>query len=251
MNIHVLPDVDALARAAADCLVGWLRDGGVRNLMVAGGNTPLPLYREIANRGHDLTHLNVFPLDEYVGVPIDDRRTCSNLLRAQVAEAWKIPSAQFFPLSTRESDAEIWIHNHESRIREMGGLDVIVLGLGQNGHLGFNEPGSPPDSPGRVVQLEDPSIEANRRWFAGEHAPARGATTGLQTILGTRHVLIMAHGRNKASAVHGMICGPVGAWCPASFLRNHPDTHLFVDETAADAQKELAIRDDPSDRYRH
>jgi glucosamine-6-phosphate deaminase len=237
MNIHVLPDIDALARAAADCLVEWFEDSRVRNLMVAGGNTPLPIYRNIASRGLDLTHLNVFPLDEYVGVPIDDPRTCSNLLCRQVAEAWRIPPTQFFPLSSLECDAQTCIDNHESIIREMGGLDVIVLGLGQNGHLGFNEPGSAPDSPGRVVQLESLSIEANRRWFDGAHAPDRGVTTGLKTILAARHVLIMAHGREKAAAVHGMTCGPVGAWCPASFLQNHPDTHLFVDGTAAGDSK--------------
>jgi glucosamine-6-phosphate deaminase len=233
MNIHVHPDSDALTQAAADWLVQRLVDPQTRNLMVAGGNTPLPLYRDIATRGLDLTHLRVFPLDEYVGVPPDDPRTCSNLLRTEVVDAWRIPAAQYFPLSSQESDAEERIQEHETRIADAGGLDLIVLGLGQNGHLGFNEPGSPPDSRGRMVRLEPSSIEANRRWFGGDHAPSQGATVGLRTILSARRALILAHGKAKAAAVTAMVRGKVGIDCPASFLQGHPETHVYLDAAAA------------------
>jgi glucosamine-6-phosphate deaminase len=237
MKIHVLKDTAGMTQAAADCLVRWLQAPDIRNLMVAGGNTPLPLYREIAARALDLAHLNVFPLDEYVGVPIDDPRTCSNLLDARVARAWRIPPAQYFPLSSRAVDAEVCVREHEARIEAAGGLDVIVLGLGENGHLGFNEPGSSPESQGRVVELNAGSTEANRRWFGGDHAPARGATVGLRTILGSRHILILAHGTAKAAAVAAMVNGAINVDCPASFLRQHPDAHLFLDETAAGGQR--------------
>src|ERR1051326_544604 len=182
MNISVHQDADTANTAATECLAGWLARPSTRNVMVAGGNTPLELYRRIAPRLLALSHLNVFALDEYVGVPLDEPRNCANLLRRSVAEAWGIPSAQFFSVSSLAAEARASVQEHERRIAKGGGLDVVVLGLGQNGHLGFNEPGSADDSIGRVLDLERSSIEANRAWFGGDYAPAQGVTVGLKTI---------------------------------------------------------------------
>jgi glucosamine-6-phosphate deaminase len=233
MHLHIHPTPETGGAAAADCLAAWLRDPSTRNLMVAAGNTPLDLYRRVAERRLDLSHLSVFVLDEYVGVPPDEPRTCGNLLRRSVAEAWGIPPARFFTVSSLEADAPGSIREHEGRIAAAGGLDAVVLGLGQNGHLGFNEPGSPRDSAGRVADLEPSSIEANRRWFQGDYAPARGVTTGLRTILSARRILILAFGPHKVPAVRAMTQGPVTDRCPASFLQLHPDTHAFLDAIAA------------------
>ena len=233
MKISVHPDADAANAAATDCLAEWLSRSFTRNLMVAGGNTPLELYRRIADRRLVLSHLNVFALDEYVGVPFDESRNCANLLRRSVVEAWGIPPAQFFAVSSLAQDALGSMQEHERRIANAGGLDVIVLGLGQNGHLGFNEPGSVENSDGRVLELEPSSIEANRKWFGGLYAPAHGATVGLKTILAARHVIVLAYGPHKAKAVKEMIDGPRSAPCPASFLQGHPDTRVFVDKAAA------------------
>ncbi|MEK7675090.1 MAG: glucosamine-6-phosphate deaminase [Verrucomicrobiota bacterium] len=235
MNVTIFASQEPADVAAGDCLTGWLASPATRNLMVAGGNTPLALYRNIAARRLKLPHLQVFALDEYVGVPLDEPRNCANLLRRSVAEAWGIPPARFFAVSSLEAQAWASVREHERRIEQSGGLDVIVLGLGQNGHLGFNEPGSARDSAARVLDLDPLSIEANRRWFDGKHAPAQGVTVGLKTILSARHVLILAYGAHKTSAVKAMIEGPPGEHCPASFLQDHPDTHLFVDERAAAA----------------
>ena len=112
-------------------------------------------------------------------------------------------------------------------------LDVAVLGLGQNGHLGFNEPGSAEDSGARIVQLEAISVEANRKWFEGRYAPDQGATIGLKTILAAKRILIMAYGSHKAEAVRAMVEGPRGVECPASFLQGHAETYVMLDELAA------------------
>jgi glucosamine-6-phosphate deaminase len=200
--------------------------------MVAGGNSPLDLYQRVASRRLALAHLTVFALDEYVGVPVEEPRNCANLLRRCVAEAWGVPAHRFFGISSLEHDALASVTAQERRIDAAGGLDVIVLGLGQNGHLGFNEPGSAPDSGARVLDLDPVSIEANRKWFGGRYAPATGATEGLRTILAARRVLILAFGPHKAAAVHAMTRGPVNDQCPASFLQNHPCVHAFVDEAA-------------------
>ena len=233
MNLSIHSSSDAANAAATDCLAAWLTAPTTRNVMVAAGNTPIELYRRIGERGLKLSHLNVFALDEYVGVPLDEPRNCANLMRRCVLQAWRIPPAQFHTVSSLEVDALASVQEHERKIVKAGGLDVILLGLGQNGHLGFNEPGSAEESTGRLLDLETISIEANRKWFGGDYAPAKGVTVGLKTILAARHVLIMAFGTHKLAAVKAMVEGPRSTQCPASLLQSHPDTRVFLDEAAA------------------
>ena len=233
LSIHSTPDL--ANAAAADLLAQWLTEPGTRTLMVAGGNSPLDLYRRVSERRLALPHLQVFTLDEYVGVPREEPRNCANLLHRSVAEAWGITQDRFFDLSSCEHEAVASLVAHEKRIVEEGGLDVIVLGLGQNGHLGFNEPGSASNSPGRMLDLDVISIEANRKWFGGDYAPAKGITVGLKTILAARRVVILAYGPHKTSATQTMVLGPVNERCPASFLQTHPCVHAFLDKEAAAA----------------
>ena len=233
MKLVVHPSADIANAAATDCLAPWLTAPTTQNVMVAAGNTPLELYRRIGKRGLKLSHLNLFALDEYVGVPLDEPRNCANLMRRCVQQAWGIPPAHFHTVSSLEADALASIREHEDKIAKVGGLDVIVLGLGQNGHLGFNEPGSAEDSAGRLIDLEAISIEANRKWFGGDYAPAQGVTVGLKIILAARQVLIMACGSHKLAAVKAMVEGPRGPHCPASLLQGHPDTRAFLDGAAA------------------
>ncbi len=233
MNLSLHPNSDLANLAATDWLASRLTNPAIRNVMVAAGNTPLELYRRIAERDLNLSHLNVFVLDEYVGVPFDEPRNCANLLRQKVAEAWNIPPTQFFTISSLEAQALTSVQMHERRVAQAGGLDLIVLGLGQNGHLGFNEPGSAEDSGARVLDLESISVAANRKWFGGDYAPSKGVSAGLRTILAARHVLLMAYGPHKTAAVKAMVEGPRCERCSASFLQGHPDARVFLDEAAA------------------
>lgn len=243
MQLHVRDDAEQATHAAAALLVSWIADAATRSLMLAGGRTPLALYTEVGERlrapavvssaAADLRErLSLFVLDEYVGVPEQDPRTCTNLLRRTAQQAWQLAPSRFFGLSPRPADALDGVQAQQERIEQAGGLDALVLGLGVNGHLGFNEPGSARDSGARLVELEPVSVEANRAWFGGEHAPAFGATVGLRTLLAARHVLLMAFGETKAAAVRAMLRGPIGPACPASFLQEHADAHVFVDRPA-------------------
>ena len=238
MDVRVFSEPALAVPAAAEILVSWLLAPETRAAMVAGGNTPLPLYAEVGARLAPAT-FGVFVLDEYVGVPSEHPRTCTNLLRRTVQAAWGVAEERFFGLISREDDALARIVAHERAIEAAGGLDAIVLGLGANGHLGFNEPGSPSGSGARLVDLDPVSVEANREWFEGEHAPSVGATVGLRTILAARRVMLLAFGARKAQAVRAMLRGPVGPACPASFLQQHAAAHVFVDEAAA---QELGAR---------
>jgi glucosamine-6-phosphate deaminase len=231
VNLSVFENAAAANEAAAEKLAGWLRRA--KNFMPAAGNTPLEVYRLIAEKRMELGHLNVFILDEYVGVPKTEERNCVNLLRRRVQEAWRIPVGQFHVVSSEENEALGSVLEHERKIGAAGGLDVVVLGLGQNGHLGFNEPGSAEDSTGRIVELEEISVEANRKWFEGKYAPSKGVTVGLKTILAGKQIMIMAYGEHKAEAVEAMVKGPRTEKCPGSFLQGLAGVEVFLDEKAA------------------
>lgn len=201
--------------------------------MVAGGRTPLGLYDNVARRKLPLSRLNIFALDEYLGVPNDEPRSCANLLRRTVVQAWGVPAVQYYCLTSCEDLGAASIAQHEETIRALGGLDLVILGLGQNGHIGFNEPGSEADSIGRVLSLSPISVEANRQWFHGDYAPTRGVTVGMRTILSARSVLLLAFGLAKAVAVAAMLEGPETSSCPASYLRGHASALVFLDHQAA------------------
>jgi glucosamine-6-phosphate deaminase len=240
MDVSIHRDPEDASAAAADCLATWLENPAVRTVMVAGGGSPLGVYRHIGERRLDLRRLSIFTLDEYVGVPPDEPRTCGILLRATVADAWGIPPERYHAISPVASEAIASLRRHEQLLAAAGGLDVVVLGLGRNGHLGFNEPGSTADSAGRLVELEPVSVEANRTWFRGRYAPSVGVTVGLGTVLSARRVLVVAFGAQKADAVRATVEGPVSADCPASFLQLHHDTRVFLDEAGAAALSRVA-----------
>ena len=248
MNVQVLPTEAEATKVAVDWLTARLAVPGTGNVTLAGGNSPLGLYAEMARRQLPLSHLTVFALDEYVGVPSEEPRNCANLIRRTAIEPLGILPAQYHVLSSLEADAENSIRQHETKIRAAGGLDVAILGLGRNAHIGFNEPGSAADSAGRMLRLTPTSIEANREWFGGDYAPDKGVTTGMKTLLAAKSVLLLAFGAAKATAVAAMMKGPQTPDCPASFLRSHPDTHIFLDQAAADQLKVAGTLRVPSAR---
>jgi glucosamine-6-phosphate deaminase len=234
MDIQIFGTPEQATEAAAQWLLDRFDNPRIRNVMVAAGNTPLPLYSRVARGKASLSHLRVFALDDYVGVPKNEPRNCANLLRRTVVEAWRVPPSQYRFVSSCEQEAAQSIIKHEEALRRMGGIDLAILGLGRNGHLGFNEPGTEPDSPGRVVVLNAVSIEANRAWFDGDYAPTLGVTTGMGAILSAREVLLLAFGPAKAEAVAAMIHDKPSPACPASFLQTHAGAAVFLDQGAAD-----------------
>lgn len=233
MIVSIYESTATANEAAANHFGRRLTLPSTRTVMVAAGNTPLELYDRIAAQRLGLSHLTVFALDEYVGVPLEEPRNCANLLRDHVARGWGLQPDRFLTISSLPKDAAQSILNHEAAIEAAGGLDLLVLGLGQNGHLGFNEPGSAHDSAARVLPLTPISVEANRQWFHGRFAPDQGVTVGMKTILAAREIFLLAFGAHKTQAVLDMVRGPVSPSCPASFLQTHPRVKVFLDTAAA------------------
>ena len=197
-------------------------------LGVATGATPLPVYRALARGSADFSGVRVVALDEYVGLPAGHPASYAAYVEREIAVPLGIPSDHV--VVPRESGEEL-----ERRITGLGGIDVQLLGIGRNGHLAFNEPGSPLDSRSRVVALTDTTRHDNAAYLDGQPVPTHAVTQGLGTILEARHLVLLASGAAKSEAVAAALTGPVTPDCPASVVQRHPQVTVVLDGAAASA----------------
>lgn len=227
MRVEVVP-AGAFGEAAAAAFLELCARRGAQPLVgLATGNTPTAMYQALAGRG--LPGVRAFAVDEYVG---PREHACSN--RAYFRSYWEpLPGAgvveQFDPGA---ADLDQECERVAAAVPAGGGLDLVVLGIGLNGHLAFNEPGSARDCPARVVELHRESRTAAARCW-GAAAPRQGMTLGLRELLGAKAVLLLANGEAKAAIVARALQGEVGPECPASWLQEHPDLTVVLDEAAA------------------
>ena len=208
-------------------------------LGLATGRTPIAVYEELVARvaaGRlDLSTALAFNLDEYVGLPAGDPRSFAAWMRARFFErvGWSAARAFIPDGSVPPERAAQECADFERRIRDAGGIDLQLLGIGRNGHIGFNEPGSPRDSRTRRVQLDAATREdALRDFGALEAVPEAALTMGVATILEARRVRLLAFGGGKRAALRRALEGPPASECPASFLALHQDLRVFADARA-------------------
>lgn len=217
---------DAL-RAKPDCVLG-----------LATGRTMIPLYDELVRlhreEGLSFAAVTAFPLDEYVGVGPDEIGSFRRFLHERLEAQTDLPPEAVRAPDATSRDPAAAARAYEAELRAAGGVDLQLLGLGPNAHLGFNEPGSSLASRTRVKTLSDETLAANREVLPEVARVRRLAITmGLGTILEARTCLVVATGTAKAGAVAAMVEGPVSASAPASVLQLHPDVIAYVDEAAA------------------
>ena len=238
MDIAIVDGADAV-QLAADLFAQLFAARPDAVVGLATGSTPAELYRELAarrSRGElaDLNRITGFALDEYVGLPDDHPQRYARVLAREWAEPLGLAPGQVRVPDTRESGLGTAGERYEAEIAAAGGVDVQILGLGRNGHIGFNEPGSALWSRTRLKTLSRETREDNARFFRGiDEVPSNCVTQGLGTILGARRILLMAFGATKADAVAAAIEGPVSAQTPASVLQFHEHVTVLVDEAAA------------------
>jgi glucosamine-6-phosphate deaminase len=239
MEVAIFKTADEASRAAA-CLIGRsLKEkssGAVLGL--ATGQTPLGTYEELVkmHKAAKISFRNVtaFNLDEYVGLESSDPRSYRTYMRENLFSKVDIDTARCFipDGSTRDPRAECAAY--EEKIRKAGGIDLQLLGLGQDGHIGFNEPSSSLSSRTRLKTLTHVTRAANAANFGGsEKVPQHVLTMGLGTIIEARHCVLIAMGANKSDAVQKMVEGPMSAMLPASILQMHPRCTVILDEAAA------------------
>jgi len=235
MEIIVVETTAELGRAAAGYVCDQVEANPRTVLGVATGSSPLPVYEYLAANPHpDFRSVTCFALDEYRGLPATHEQSYASFVQHRISEPLGIPSARTHIPSGSMDDADSACSEYENLIQSAGGIDLQILGIGRNGHLAFNEPGSSFDSRTRVVALTQDSREANSRFFPSlEAVPTHAITQGLGTIQEAQHLLVVVNGHEKAAAVSRAVSGPVTEEAPASMLQRHPNVTLLLDHAAA------------------
>jgi glucosamine-6-phosphate deaminase len=238
MEIVICADYDELSAKAAAEVAAVVKAKPDAVLGLATGSSPLGLYRELArmhrDEGLDFSRVRTFNLDEYVGLKGDHQQSYRYFMDKNLFEGIGIPAENtHVPSGTAESYAE-FCAEYERMIADAGGIDVQVLGIGSDGHIGFNEPGTSLASRTHVTTLTEQTIDDNARFFEKKQdVPRYACTMGVGTVLEARRCVLVANGANKADAVSDMAEGPVTSMCTASALQMHNDTMVFLDEEAA------------------
>ncbi|WP_022706910.1 glucosamine-6-phosphate deaminase [Paracoccus zeaxanthinifaciens] len=243
MRIVILPTAGEAVERAVDLIAAQLRAVPHSVLGLATGGTMEPVYDGLIRRhraGLEFAGATTFNLDEYVGLGPDHPQSYAHYMRERLFRHVDIDPANCF-VPSGLGDPAASADAFEALIAGRGALDLQLLGLGANGHIGFNEPGSSLGSRTREKLLSPDTIEANRRFFAeGETVPETAVTMGIATIREARSILVLATGHRKAAAVRAMAEGAVTAFCPASILQMHPQVQVVID---AEAASELALKD--------
>jgi len=250
MEVVILPDPGKIAEIAADVIVRLLNRKPDAVIGLATGSSPLAVYDELVRRTAagevSFAQAKAFMLDEYVGIPDAHPERYRNVIRRDIESRVDFaPGAVQGPEGNAGDLAQACL-DYEHAIAEAGGVDLQILGIGSNGHIAFNEPGSSLSSRTRMKVLSAQTIADNSRFFEADisQVPRYCLTQGLGTILDARHLLLIATGDGKAEAVRGTVEGGVSSMCPGSVIQLHPRATVFLDDGSASLLK-LA------DYYRH
>jgi glucosamine-6-phosphate deaminase len=241
MEVVILPTPEDCGRVVADIIARVVREGTPENrptLGLATGSSPLLAYRELIRRhreeGLSFAGVQTYNLDEYVGLPADHPESYRSVIRREFTSHLDIADDDVHAPDGEHRDPLVAAREYEQRLRDGGPVAVQLLGIGANGHIGFNEPSSSLNSVTRVKTLTAQTRQDNARFFdRPEDVPHHVITQGLGTIARAEHLVLTASGSGKAAAVAAGVEGPLTASCPASVLQLHPHATVIVDEDAA------------------
>lgn len=245
MEIIITADAEEVGRTAATVIAEALRRADQPVLGLATGSSPVTAYRHLAHlvaAGElDLGGVRGFALDEYVGLAAEHPQSYVSVIRRDVVEPLRMDPSLVHVPDGRAADVYAAAAAYDRSIAAAGGVDVQILGIGANGHIGFNEPSSSLASRTRVKTLAERTRADNARFFdRPEDVPMHCITQGIGTILDARQLVLVAAGAGKAAAIAAAVEGPVSGMCPASALQLHPDAIVVVDPAAA---SQLALAD--------
>ena len=245
MEVVVLPTYEEMSKSAAAIIADVLNAKPNAVLGMATGSTPLGVYKELVRLHRegrlDFAQVTTFNLDEYVGLPTTDPQSYHHFMHENFFQHVNISPGNIYIPSGTTSNYKSFCPWYEQRIKECGGIDLQILGIGSDGHIAFNEPGSSLSSRTRLKTLARQTIEDNARFFnRPEDVPIYAITMGVGTILEARNLLLLGNGANKAHAVAQMVEGPVTSMITASALQFHSSATVFLDEAAA---SQLKMRD--------
>lgn len=237
MKIYKAKDYKDMSRKAANIISAQVIMKPNCVLGLATGSTPIGTYDQLVewyNKGDlDFSEVTTVNLDEYKGLPRTNDQSYYYFMHQHLFDRVNIDPERTNVPNGMEPDAEKECGRYEELIRSLGGVDLQLLGLGHNGHIGFNEPGEAFEKETHCVDLTESTIEANKRFFASaDDVPKRAYTMGIKTIMQAKKILIVVNGENKADIVERAFFGPVTPEVPASILQLHNDVTLVGDEAA-------------------
>jgi glucosamine-6-phosphate deaminase len=237
VDVVVVADRELLGRLAASLVLDGLRADPGLVLGVATGSSLMTTYRALIRArgaGTDFAQVRCVALDEYVGIPESDPRSYHAFVRREIARPLGVPDENLLIPDGNAVDPQRACIAFENAVREAGGVGIQLLGIGRNGHVGFNEPGSPFGSRTRLARLSETTRADNARFFPRpDDVPTHCLTQGLGTILEASTLVLVAAGPHKAAAVAAAVEGPVTEACPASILQRHPRATVVLDHDAA------------------
>lgn len=238
MRVIVENDYQSMSRKAALLLASQVNLKPNSVLGLATGSTPEGMYQELVKMYHrgeiDFSEVVTFNLDEYYKLPPENEESYHYYMHENFFKHVNLhPENTNIPRGMVEKvETECWYY--EEKIRRAGGIDLQVLGIGSNGHIGFNEPGDRLNVTTKLVELTEETIESNSRFFDSlDKVPRKAISVGMATILKARRIILLASGKNKAEAIKKTINGYVDTRIPSSLLQTHPETTLIIDEEAA------------------
>lgn len=242
MEVIICSTPEEAAAIAARAISRLLHEKPDAVLGLATGTTPLLLYRELIRLHHehhlDLSKITTFNLDEYVGLNAEDSHSYHHFMQENFFRHVNIAPDRTHIPDGRAGDIPAACARYEGEIKAAGGIDLQILGIGADGHIGFNEPTSSLASRTRIKTLTAATRQANGRFFGGEEkVPHHVITMGIGTIMEARRCFLLAFGGQKAHAIAGAVEGPITAMNPASSLQLHPQAKVFVDSEAASMLK--------------
>ncbi len=237
MKIYKTKNYEELSCKAAHIIAAQVTLKPDSVLGLATGSTPIGTYENLVkwyeSGDLDFSEITTVNLDEYKGLPRDNDQSYYYFMHQHLFDHVNIPEGRtYLPDGTKE-DSELECRRYEERIQSLGGVDLQLLGLGHNGHIGFNEPDDVFANETHCVNLQERTIEANKRFFASaDEVPRQAYTMGIGTIMRAKKILIVVSGADKADTVKEAFFGPITPKVPASILQLHPDVTLVADEAA-------------------
>ncbi len=237
MRIYKAKDYEEMSRKAAGIVSAQIIMKPDCVLGLATGSTPVGLYKQLIewyrNGDLDFSGVRTVNLDEYKGISRENDQSYYYFMHQNLFDHVNIPAGNTHLPDGMEPDSEKECRRYEELIQSMGSVDLQLLGIGHNGHIGFNEPADAFDKQVHCVNLTQSTIEANKRFFASaEEVPRQAYTMGIQTIMRSKKILIIANGEGKADIVRDAFFGPITPMVPASVLQLHNDVTLVADEAA-------------------
>jgi len=236
MNLLRFDSEQAWIQSAASLWCDRLRTNPHLRMCLPSGHTPNKIYaemgRSVAAGLVSFREAQVFALDDFGGLAPDDAGRCPNMLQRYLLDHVDLPKGRFHFIDTEAPDLERVCREYDALIESHGGFDLTLLGIGLNGHLGLNEPGSSPDSGTRRVDLHPTTIQASAAYLTHGNLPTWGVGVGLKHLLASREVWLLANGAKKAEIIRCVVKSEISVEVPASLLRRHPACLVFVDSEA-------------------